>query len=144
MDAQDPQEWLYRLSSAEWLAAARTELRHCEVALTRRAYRTGVTHARRAAGMALNAALVREPKLAWGRSYMDHLAAVAGDPDIDPGVRQAAATLLSTPPRSPELVKLGKPDTSSFQAAEIVIGWAAAKTTGTRDPSALSGVDKDN
>ena len=56
--AVDPRadHWLWRLDADAWLRAASTELAACEAHLDSR--RTAVTHARRAAGMALNAVLV--------------------------------------------------------------------------------------
>ena len=61
MPGPDPAHWLHRLTAEEWLAAAATEIAHAEAALARRAFRPGVTHARRAAGMAWNAVLTRHP-----------------------------------------------------------------------------------
>ena len=58
MPGPDPAHWLHRLTADEWLAAAATELELCAETLERRAFRPGVTHARRAAGMAWNAVLV--------------------------------------------------------------------------------------
>ena len=94
MPGSDPGHWLHRLDAGEWLAAAATELAHCEEKLSRRAVRPGVTHARRAAGMAWNAVLVNAPDERYGRSYMDHVVALAqtadGDPSIPSAVRDAA------------------------------------------------------
>ena len=82
MTEQD--HWLWRLSADAWLEAARRELEQASDQLGAR--RTAVTHARRAAGMALNGVLVamadrgwsRERcETAWGRSYIDHLRALA-------------------------------------------------------------------
>ena len=75
MPGSDPGHWLHRLDAAEWLAAAATELSHAEEKLTQRAVRPGVTHARRAAGMAWNAVLVKAPDERYGRSYMEHVVA---------------------------------------------------------------------
>ncbi len=61
MPGPDPAHWLHRLTAEEWLAAAETEIGHAEAALARRAARPGVTHARRAAGMAWNAVLTVRP-----------------------------------------------------------------------------------
>ena len=85
------EHWLWRLDADAWLRAAQVELAAAAANLESR--RTAVTHARRAAGMALNAVLVAsheagvvtgsEPgaELRWGRSYVDHLRALA-DPRI--------------------------------------------------------------
>lgn len=96
------EHWLWRLDAAAWLRAADTELTAGAAHLAQR--RTAVTHARRAAGMALNAVLAASPhadEQRWGRSYIDHLRALA-DPTrpIDPlpaGARPLASALLSIP-----------------------------------------------
>jgi len=146
----DPSHWLYRLGANEWLRAADTELGHAEVALARRALRPAVTHARRAAGMALNALLVLEPRPdpRWGRSYMEHVVALArpqGNVDVDvdpdvagqaadsgphsipPSIRQAARDLTAAPLSSPPLVKLGAPDRRPLDAAAEIVAWARAR-----------------
>jgi HEPN domain-containing protein len=123
-DGVTPGHWLRRLTAAEWLAAADTELEHCAQALARRAFRPGVTHARRAAGMALNAVLLREERPHWGRSYMEHVVALAGDETVPAEVRQHAALLRDTPPAPPELVTLGRPDLRPAESARAIADWA--------------------
>ncbi|HSZ84198.1 MAG TPA: hypothetical protein VLA14_18060, partial [Polyangia bacterium] len=107
MPGADPAHWLYRLTPAEWLDAAETELGHAAEVFARRAARPGVTHARRAAGMAWNAVLAAAPDDAsmarFGRSYMEHVAALATATDAPAPVRAAAALLRDTPPAPPEL-----------------------------------------
>jgi hypothetical protein len=125
MPGPDPGHWLYRLTAAEWLAAARTELAHAEAALSRREARPGITHARRAAGMAWNALLATTPDDRFGRSYMDHLNAAATAVDLPDAVRAAAKLLVETPPRPPELVTLGKPDMAPAEAARTILDHAA-------------------
>lgn len=124
---ESAEHWLYRLGGGAWIAAARNEFELGEQALARRAFRPAVTHARRAAGMACNGALVsladrQQPELRWGRSYMDHLAALPKDAVVPPAVQSAAMTLLSTPPTAPTLVAL-KPDRRFLDAATIVLDW---------------------
>lgn len=124
MPGSDPSHWLHRLSADEWQSAAQSELSLCATALSQRAYRTGITHARRGAGMAINAILVDRPDTDWGRSYMDHLAAVSQVQDVPEAVRKAAAHLVATQPRQPELLNIGKPDTSTLDDARTVLNWA--------------------
>lgn len=119
-----PDHWLYRLSVEDWLGAAETELRHAEEALVRRAPRPGVTHSRRAAGMAWNAVLVTAPDDRYGRSYMEHVVALAGDPGQPDEVRAAAARLRDTPAAPPQLVQLGRPDLSVLEAARTIVAHA--------------------
>ena len=124
MPGRDPGHWLHRLDAGEWLAAAETELRHAEEALGRRATRPGVTHARRAAGMALNAVLVGADRPAWGRSYMEHVVALADDASAPEPVRAAARMLREAPSQPPALIQIGKPDLAPLQAASAIVDWA--------------------
>ena len=132
-----PSHWLHRLTPAEWLDAATTELEHARAALERRAARPGVTHARRAAGMAWNAVLAAAPDDAlaarFGRSYMEHVAALATAPDVPEPVRAAAALLRDTPPAPPELVTLGRPDVRPLDAARAIAAHARALTSARTD-----------
>jgi hypothetical protein len=108
-------DWLHRLDAPGWLAAADTELDAGTRRIAER--RAAITHARRAAGMALNAVLVawsdrepdRDPESPWGRSYLDHLRALA-DGKLGPLDEHAAAiarAVLATP-LAPTLVSLGR------------------------------------
>ncbi|HZL17690.1 MAG TPA: hypothetical protein VFG23_08090 [Polyangia bacterium] len=124
MPGSDPAHWLYRLSAAEWLAAAETELAHAEAALQRRAARPGVTHARRAAGMAWNAVLIGKPDERAGRSYMEHVVALADDPGAPAEIRRAAQRLRDTPAMPPALITLGHPDLGAADAARAIIDHA--------------------
>ena len=126
--AKDPTHWLYRFSVEEWLAAADNELRLCAEALGRRAFRPGVTLARRAAGMAWNAVLIVHPLEIerFGRSYMDHIVALAGDEAIPDEVRAAAHELRDTAPAPPTLIKLGGPavQMAPLEAATRLVSYA--------------------
>jgi hypothetical protein len=123
----DPAHWLYRLTAREWLAAAEVELGHCQQALARRALRPGVTHARRGAGMALNAVLRLREDPRYGRSYMEHLVALAGDDAAPAEVRAAAQALRELAPVPAQLISIGKPDLRALQAAEIIVAHARAQ-----------------
>jgi hypothetical protein len=125
MPGPDPGHWLHRLTAAEWVAAAETELEHARAALGKRATRSGITHARRAAGMAWNAVLVRNPDDRAGRSYMDHVVAIASDAlPLPDDLRAAGRLLRDTPPRPPELIAIGKPDLRPLEAAQAIIDYA--------------------
>jgi HEPN domain-containing protein len=127
----DPGHWLNRLDAAEWLAAAATELAYSEEKLNHRAFRPGVTHARRAAGMAWNAVLVKAPDERYGRSYMDHVVALAQTADDDAAipeaVRAAARLLRDTPALPPALITIGKADMSALEAARVIVEYAKAR-----------------
>jgi hypothetical protein len=128
MPGADPGHWLHRLDAGEWLAAAATELAHAEEKLAHRSVRPGLTHARRAAGMAWNAVLVTAPDERYGRSYMEHVVALAQTPDdsaaIPAAVRDAARLLRDTPPTAPQLITIGKPDLSALDAARAIVDFA--------------------
>ncbi len=137
-EAIDPRatHWLWRLDADAWLRAASTELTAGEAHLDSR--RTAVTHARRAAGMALNAVLVtlgdtlgdtlgehdsEAPEQRWGRSYIDHLRALADADErrrhpLAATTQAAAARLLAIPVvPGPALVQLGRGPHSAAQQA---------------------------
>jgi hypothetical protein len=121
-----PQHWLHRLTAEQWLEAAANELRGAHEALLGKHQRTGVTHARRAAGMALNAILCLAPDEAYGRSYMEHLQALHKDPAVAAELREAAHRLLSVPIVQ-QLVTLGpKGDTQPADFAARIFAHAKA------------------
>jgi HEPN domain-containing protein len=134
MPGPDPAHWLHRLTPDEWLAAAGTELEHCAETLARRATRPAVTHARRAAGMAWNAVLVLAEEPRFGRSYMEHVVALASDEGLPDEVRAAAQALRDTPPAPPELITLGKPDMTILEQAQRILTFAAARVAALRAP----------
>ncbi|MFV8748958.1 hypothetical protein ACNOYE_00245 [Nannocystaceae bacterium ST9] len=136
MDERDGDHWLWRLEASGWLDAAAQELERGEAALAQR--RTAITHARRAAGMALNAVLVDRvargdspgrSEAIWGRSYIDHLRTLA-DPQLDPdrrapfdeGFARACAELLAIPVMAPtNLVRIAR---SRDEAASSALALA--------------------
>ena len=90
--------WLYRFTPEEWLDAARHELVRATRAFGQGDRRKGLFEARRAAGMALNAWLHVDHRERYGRSYMDHLEALATDLSAPQEVQLAARSLLEKPP----------------------------------------------
>ncbi len=132
MPGPDPTHWLHRLTAAEWLSAAATELGHAQAAADRRARRPALTHARRAAGMAWNAVLVDHPDERAGRSYMDHLLALAKQPPDD--LQRAAAALCETAATQPGLVQLkapgDAPDREVLRAAQAILEHASRVVKG--------------
>lgn len=130
MPDKDPGHWLYRLTPPEWLAAAATEIAAAETALGRRSYRAGITHLRRAAGMAQNAMLWQCERPAWGRSYMEHVVALCDDISAPAEIRAAAKRLRETPAAPPALVSIARPgqvpDAAAqvLAAAQAIIEWA--------------------
>jgi HEPN domain-containing protein len=130
MFERDPDHWLYRLSPDEWLRAAEGELARARAALVAKQQRAGVAQARRAAGMAWNAVLALAARDAldekYGRSYMDHLKALAGDEAVPPEVRIAARSLLQAPLQS-DIVQLGPGDTRLADAAQAIVDHARVR-----------------
>jgi HEPN domain-containing protein len=127
MADRDPEHWLYRLSSEEWLRAAENELLRAAEALRGKQQRMGVAGARRAAGMAWNAVLARADDEAYresyGRSYMEHLKGLARDASLPEAVRAAAEALMRAPLASP-IVQLGPGDTRLADAARTILEHA--------------------
>ncbi len=117
----DPAHWLYRLTAEQWLSAADNELKAAYQALAGKQQRAGVTYARRAAGMALNARLRRTPDPAYGRSYMEHLQALRTDAAVGQELSDAASRLLAVP-TTQQLVTLGpRGDTTPAELAGRII-----------------------
>jgi hypothetical protein len=126
----DPTHWLHRLTASEWLTAADAELAQAQAAFARRAARPGVTYARRSAGMAWNALMAKSTldfNERFGRSYMEHIIALAEDDGALPEEIRAAARLLrDTPPRPPDLVSL-RPDLGPVEAARRILAYVRAR-----------------
>lgn len=133
-------DWLHRLTPRQWLDAGLHELGEARGQLARRAARPALASARRAAGMAWNAvlALEAEPPAVFGRTYVEHLVALAGgavmdadDPHpIPPAVREAARTLLEDPAAGPtDVVQILTPrrDRRVADAAETILAEAYAR-----------------
>ncbi len=131
MPGRDPDHWLYRFTPREWLRASLGELDQARAAFARRNGRAGLAGCRRAAGVALNAllALGDAPDARYGRSYMDHLTALADEVDAPEAVQEAARVLLQTPLPGGEVVALrtASSDARLLDAAETVMAHAYAK-----------------
>lgn len=126
---RDESHWLRKLSPREWVRAGLSELKRAEAAYAARNARAGLAGARRAAGMALNGALLVEPNEAWGRSYVDHLLALGKDESVAPRVREACRLLTDTPlPGQGSLVSIrtASSDERVLEAARDVIAHAYA------------------
>lgn len=143
---RDPSHWLYRHSPREWLRAALAELSRAEEAYKSHNARAGHAGCLRAAGMALNGALIHEPNEAWGRTYVDHVEALARDGAVPEAVREAAARLASSKaPGGPVISLRSKAsDERLLEAARDVMAHAYARVVvhepegGEGEPEALS------
>lgn len=128
---RDKGHWLRKLSPDEWISAALAELGRAEKALAGGDARGGLTGVKRAAGMALNGALILEPDDAWGRSYVDHVQALARDARVPEAVRAACRGVLGAHPPGGEVVVLRTPRShaNAVEAARDVIAhaWTVVK-----------------
>jgi HEPN domain-containing protein len=128
---RDPGHWLRKLSPDEWIRAALAEVRRAEVAYARGDLRGGAAGVKRAAGMALNGALLVEPKEGWGRTYVEHVAALAADEAEPALVRSACRAVLDAGAPTGNVVNLRTPRSLSavLEAAKDVIAhaWAVVK-----------------
>ncbi|MCL2450236.1 MAG: hypothetical protein FWD17_14920, partial [Polyangiaceae bacterium] len=95
--------------------------------------RAGAAGAKRAAGMALNGALIVEPDESWGRTYVEHVEALARDARVPEAVRVASRRVLDAGGllASGVLVSLRTPRSHEgvLEAARDVIAhaWAVVK-----------------
>jgi HEPN domain-containing protein len=128
---RDPKHWLLRLSPDEWIRAGLGELARAEKAWERGSARAGAAGLKRAAGMALNGALIVQPEEAWGRTYVEHLEALAKDEQVPEAVRTACKLVLRTEVQSGDIVSLRTPRShvAAVDAARDVIAhaWAVVR-----------------
>jgi hypothetical protein len=123
---RDPSHWLLRHSPDEWIRAALGELARARRAWETGNQRAGAVGVKRAAGMALNAALIVQPDRDWGRTYVEHLEALAGDASAPGAVRVACQRVLEAQPPAGDLVSLRTPRGHAVfvEAAHDVIAHA--------------------
>jgi HEPN domain-containing protein len=125
---RDPSHWLLRHSPPEWISAGLNELERAEAAFEQHNPVAAHAHLKRAAGMALNAALIVEPNETWGRSYVDHLKAVANSTSVPEDVRAAATRLLALSSQPRPVIALRTPsiERACLEAARVVMAHAYA------------------
>jgi HEPN domain-containing protein len=123
---RDPAHWLLRYSPDEWIRAALAEVKRAEQAFARGDARGGAAGVKRAAGMGLNAALILEPDERWGRSYVDHVQALARDERVPEAVRAACRGVLDARGPGTDVVVLRTPRSgeAALEAARDVIAHA--------------------
>ncbi len=128
---RQPEDWLRKYSPKEWIRAGMKELRAAEEAYKQRNVRAALASCKRAAGMALNAALIVEPDESWKRTYVEHLQALAVDEKVPTAVRDAARTILQVPASQGTVVVLRTPgnDERILEATRDVIAHAYAVVT---------------
>ncbi|HEX2870681.1 MAG TPA: hypothetical protein VHP33_05480 [Polyangiaceae bacterium] len=125
--------WLTRLTADEWIRQGLTELTRAEQRLQAHEREAAVLGLRRAAGMALNGALSVQFR-AWGRTYVEHLRAIADDSAVPDAVRSAARLLNDVRlDKQPNVVRLTPPSESAgwLEAAKTVMAHAYAVVHGS-------------
>ena len=129
--SDDPGHWLRRLSPDQWIRAALGEIDRAKAAYVRGDARAGAAGVKRAAGMALNAALIVERDDRWGRSYVEHVQALSVDAGVPEAVRAACRAVLDAGGPGGEVIVLRTPRTgeAAIEAAKDVIAhaWAVVK-----------------
>jgi HEPN domain-containing protein len=125
---RDPSHWLRRFSPDEWIRASLGELRRAEARFKANDVTAGLAGCKRAAGMALNGALLVEPDESWQRSYVDHVAALARDLRVPEKVREAGKYLLDARPPNSDILTLRsrRSDERLLEAARDVMAHAYA------------------
>jgi HEPN domain-containing protein len=126
---RDASHWLFKLSPDEWVRAGLSDLRRAEEAYQAKNARGGLAGVKRAAGMALNGALIVEPNPDWGRTYVEHLTALSHDTSVPPRVSAACHEILETTmPGQTKLVTLRTSSSEQriLEAARDVIAHAYA------------------
>jgi HEPN domain-containing protein len=125
---KDPGHWLLRLAPDEWIQAGLAELRRAEARLQANDRSAALAGCKRAAGMALNGALIVEPNESWGRSYVDHLSALAVDESVPERVRVACRELVLARPPGSDILTLRSPrsDERMLEATRDVMAHAYA------------------
>jgi hypothetical protein len=84
--------------------------------------------------MAWNAVLASAlaPDDRFGRSYMDHLVALAVDDGAPEEVRAAARILRETPAAAPALISIGRPDQTVLIEARRIVTYARERMSAHR------------
>lgn len=103
---RDPKHWLEKLSPEEWIQSALTELRRAQDAFAGRNVAAAYAGLKRAAGMALNGALIVAPRQSWGRTYVEHLQGLAESSDAPEPVRAAARAIFELKAPAGQIVSL--------------------------------------
>ena len=131
-DRDDLKAWLLRYTAQGWIDRSLRELAVAEQAFADHQPPAAAAAMKRAAGMALNGALRVVPREDWGRSYVDHLKALAEDETLPTAVSDAANAILQFTPQPGTLVFLRSPgkDNRLLEATRTVMAHAYAIVNG--------------
>jgi HEPN domain-containing protein len=125
--------WLTQKEPEEWIRQGLTELGRAEARLSAHERSAAVLGLRRAAGMSLNGALAVRWR-AWGRTYVEHLRAIAEDDEVPETVRTAARLLNDVQlDQQPNVARLTPPSEGArwLEAAKTVMAHAYAVVHGS-------------
>jgi hypothetical protein len=128
-----PPDWLSRLAPEAWIQRGLAELSRAEALLKAHDRKAGILSLRRAAGMALNGALSISWH-DWGRTYVEHVRAIADDQGVPAAVREAASVLNSAEvDQQAGVVRLTPPSESArwIDATRTVMAHAYAVVHGS-------------
>ena len=130
-------EWLTRNSPEQWIRQSLAELERARGAFQAREATAAIAHVKRAAGMALNGALIVRPNERWGRKYMEHLRALGGSEDAPAEVREAARRICEArPPAGPVVtLRTRSEEERLLEAARTVMAHAYAIVHGSAGKS---------
>jgi HEPN domain-containing protein len=130
---RDPGHWLFKHTSDEWIEKALSELEQAREAFESHQTTAGLAGVKRAAGMALNGALIRRPDPGWGRTYIEHLRALVTDARAPLEVRDAAKLVADASPAVGEVLPLRTRSSEAklVEAARTVMAHAYAIVHGT-------------
>jgi len=130
--ALDPEAWLLRHGAEDWIRMSLRELERASGAFAAHNAPAAAAALKRAAGMALNGALVVARRPEWGRSYVDHLRALREDPQAPREVQQAAEAILgfAPAPGSPVMLRTTAREQQLLEAARIVMAHCYAVVHG--------------
>ncbi len=125
--------WLTRYSAQGWIERSLQELALARQSFAERNSAAAAAALKRAAGMALNGALRVVPREEWGRSYVQHLQALAQDESVPLAVADSARALLEFAPQPGNVVLLRSPahDERLLEAARTVMAHAYAIVNGS-------------
>ncbi len=128
----DSRAWLSQYSAQGWIERSLKELAVAKQAFAERQPPAAAAALKRAAGMALNGALCAVPRDDWGRSYVDHLRAVAADGSLPRAIAEAASEILEFTPLPGTLVFLRSPghDHRLLEATRTIMAHAYAIVNG--------------
>jgi HEPN domain-containing protein len=125
--------WLTRLPPEAWIRQGLTELGRAEARLREHDRTAAILGLKRAAGMALNGALCVAWR-PWGRTYVEHLHAIATDDSVPSAVREAARLLNDVSlDKQPGIVHLTPPSESArlLEATKTIMAHAYAVVHGS-------------